>query len=74
MRRALLADDEIAEILVFGDEDAVVGPGPFKNRSVRSARRHLADPDHVCARLPEGEDGRRAHAFVGQEAHLIQRR
>jgi hypothetical protein len=53
-----VADDQLTEVLVVREEDAVLAGGTFKHVGVRRTRSEVRRPGHVESVAPEAVDDR----------------
>jgi len=67
--KILIDVDQLAEVLVLGQYDAGIPPGPVENAPVGRSGPFLADGDDVVASCAKGGDDAVVTALVGQEAH-----
>lgn len=68
-RQVAHAKRELAEILVCGEQDALLAVCELKNRIVGDSRREFGDGENVVPVQAQARDDRGIDAFVGEQLH-----
>jgi hypothetical protein len=66
-----LAKDQVAKILVFGQEQPVFASGKIEYLRIGRMRRDIRDVDDVVLGLPQQCNQSCVHALVNQPAHRL---
>jgi hypothetical protein len=61
---------QFAEVLIEGDQDALLAGGPRKHLGVAAARRRCPDPDDIISGYFQGSDRSAGNVLVSEETHF----